>query len=114
MTALRLAEAGLRVLVLERGQWAERDDSAWDAHAILVDRKYKSRTPYEADQWRGRKMIYPDEAVGGNSVFYGAVSLRFRVEDFEPRATELGDPGAGLTFPTWPLRYTRSFPDWST
>ena len=30
MAALRLANAGLNVLLLERGDWVARDDTAWD------------------------------------------------------------------------------------
>lgn len=87
MSALRLAEAGLSVLVLERGRWVERDETAWDARAVLIERKYRSATPFEAaKRWYGfRGRIYPDEAVGGNSVFYGGASFRLREEDFDSR-----------------------------
>jgi choline dehydrogenase-like flavoprotein len=105
MTALRLAQAGLRVLVLERGRWVDRDDSAWDARAILIDQKYQSRSPYEADQWRGRAMVYPNEAVGGNSVFYGAASFRMRVEDFEARWPTPAVGGVPVSQAAWPFGY---------
>lgn len=81
MVALQLAKAGLRVLMLERGRWVDRDSSAWDANAILIEHKYRSTTPYEIDQEGGPAKIYPDEAVGGNSVFYGAASFRLREKD---------------------------------
>jgi choline dehydrogenase-like flavoprotein len=80
--ALKLAAAGAQVLVLERGRWADRDKSAWDSHAIQIERKYKSRTPYEVDERWGREVTYPDDTVGGKSVFYGAASFRLRAEDF--------------------------------
>ncbi len=105
MSALRLAEAGLRVLVLERGRWVDRDDSAWDPRAILIDQKYRSRSPYEADRWRGRGLVYPNEVVGGDSVFYGAASFRMRTQDFH-MASWLNN--GGLQEPAyvdWPIGY---------
>ena len=86
MTALKLAEAGLSVLVLERGRWVDRDDSAWDTHAIHVEQKYRSPSPFEAPQFGGPKLLHPNETVGGNSVFYGAASLRLREIDFARRS----------------------------
>lgn len=106
MTALQLARAGLRVLLLERGDWVVRDDSAWSTRAILVDRKYKAHTPYEADKWLGRGKIYPDIAIGGNSVFYGGASLRLREQDFYARTFYGDDLTSDLAHVDWPLRYT--------
>ena len=106
LSALQLARAGLDVLLLERGDWVARDDSAWDVHQILVDRKYKAHTPFEADQMIGRGMVQPDIAVGGSSVFYGAASLRLRESDFQAHTT-FGDiaESNGLSFIDWPVRY---------
>src|SRR3990172_1692843 len=102
MVALRLAEAGARVLVLERGRWVDRDDTAWDTDAILLSRKYKSGTPFIDHQHRRPVPVYPDEAVGGKSVFYGAASFRLRVDDFV-----LGSSlhGADPPFVDWPIVY---------
>ena len=102
MIALRLAEAGARVLVLERGGWVDRDDTAWDTRAILIGRKYKSSTPFFDHQHRRPIPVYPDEAVGGKSVFYGAASFRLRVDDFT-----LGSslPGEVQPFVDWPIGY---------
>jgi choline dehydrogenase-like flavoprotein len=103
--ALKLAAAGIRVLILERGRWVDRDESAWDSRAIQIDRKYKSETPYEVDERWGREVTYPDDAVGGKSVFYGAASFRLRAEDFNHRdrfdQTETG----GITPVDWPIGY---------
>ncbi|MGH7547498.1 MAG: GMC family oxidoreductase [Gemmatimonadales bacterium] len=102
MVALRLAEAGARVLVLERGRWVDRDATAWDTDAILLSRKYKSGTPFFDHQHRRPVPLYPDEAVGGKSVFYGAASFRLRVGDFV-----LGSSlhGADPPFVDWPIGY---------
>jgi len=99
--ALRLARAGLRVLVLERGRRVRRDDTAWDSHAIHVERLYRGDSPYVTDEPRQGTVNYPDEAVGGRSVFYGAASLRMRAEDFT------GDrfPSNGMRPLDWPIRY---------
>ncbi len=102
--ASKLAAAGIRVLVLERGRWVERDDTAWDSRAIQIDRIYKSETPYEVDERWGRELTYPDDAVGGRSVFYGAASLRLRREDFI--ASDRFDPSEpGPRPPDWPITY---------
>ncbi len=86
MVALAAVRAGLRVLLIERGRWVDRDDSAWDPRAILMDRKYRSASPFETPRYGfGRTRFYPDEAVGGKSVFYGAASFRLREADFRLR-----------------------------
>ncbi len=102
LAALPAVEAGLRVLLLERGRWVDRDDSAWDAKQILVDRKYRSASPYYQQTRLGRSTIYPDEVVGGKSVFYGAASMRFREQDFD--LTSQFGTGADAP-PSWPIRY---------
>lgn len=107
MAALPLVRAGRRVLLLERGRWVDRDESAWDPHAILVGRKYKSATPYEVGRWGGgaRSLVYPDEAVGGNSVFYGAASFRLREDDFALGSRLGGSRKRATPFVNWPIRY---------
>lgn len=102
MVALQLARAGWRVLVLERGRWVDRDDSAWDTHAILVERKYRSATPTEQ---LGAASHYPDELVGGNSVVYGAASLRMREADFVMGSMRSTAHRPERAFVDWPIRY---------
>lgn len=102
MMALQLVRAGLRVLVLERGRWVDRDDSAWDTRAVLVDRKYRSVAPVVV---AGLKPIYPDELVGGNSVIYGAASLRMREADFTMGSLLSTATRPERAFVDWPIRY---------
>jgi choline dehydrogenase-like flavoprotein len=105
MTALKLAHAGLSVLVLDRGRWVDRDDSAWDTRAILIDQKYRSPTPYEAPQFGGRKLLHPNETVGGSSVFYGAASMRLREIDFERRSRFIHRYPVEPGYVDWPISY---------
>ncbi|MFQ5627789.1 MAG: GMC family oxidoreductase [bacterium] len=105
MAARQLAAAGMRVLLLERGDWVARDDSAWDVKQILIDRKYKTKTAFEADQWLGRRLVHPDMAVGGNSIFYGAASLRLRERDFCAKSAFIDVAKDCLSFVDWPIKY---------
>jgi choline dehydrogenase-like flavoprotein len=103
MVALAAVRAGLRVLLIERGRWVDRDDSAWDPQAILLDRKYRSASPFETPRYGfGRTHVYPDEAVGGKSVFYGAASFRLREADFRLRERY---PRVCSDAVEWPIGY---------
>lgn len=103
MTARQLVKAGRSVLLLERGRWAQRDETAWDATALYVHRMYQSDAPYIISQGRRDKSVYPNATVGGNSVFYGAASFRLREADFALRR-ELDGEVASL-FVDWPISY---------
>ncbi len=105
MAAHRLARAGWRVVVLERGRWVERDKTAWDPQAILLDRKYRASSGFRADDDAGVRDLVPDAAVGGNSVFYGAASFRLRAADFAMASTFGHDAGDGLSWVDWPITY---------
>lgn len=80
--AFALSRAGFRTLLLERGGWAKRDAQDWSPRGILIDQRYRSRSPVEVEDDRGHHSMYPNEAVGGMSVFYGGASLRLREKDF--------------------------------
>ncbi|UCC79137.1 MAG: GMC family oxidoreductase [Candidatus Zixiibacteriota bacterium] len=105
MVALRLAAAGMSVLMLERGRKIDRDDSAWDVRQILVDSKYQSRSPYYFNGKRRRSPFFPNEAIGGNSPFYGGVSFRLRVEDFKKKSLYGSQDGAKSPYVDWPIKY---------
>jgi choline dehydrogenase-like flavoprotein len=83
-TALALVEAGLRVLLLERGRPAARDAGDWDPRQTLLEQRYRSASPVRVRQYGAREPTehYPNELLGGNSVLYGAASLRLRTTDF--------------------------------
>src|SRR5258706_3126589 len=108
MVALAAVRAGLRVLLIERGRWVDRDDSAWDARSILIDRKYRSASPFETPRAGfGRTRFFPDEAVGGKSVFYGGASFRLREGDFGLRSRS---PGLCSDLVDWPIGYAALAP----
>src|SRR5512143_431646 len=87
LAAKVLVEAGWRVLMLERGEWVSRGAHNWTPEGVgqLTDH-YSLEAPYLADP-AGPRPLGAYHCVGGPSVFYGGVSLRFRERDFEP------DPG---------------------
>ncbi len=81
--AVRLVEAGLSTLMLERGRPVKRDALDWDQRQILVDKRYRSPSPVRVRQYGKREETqYPNEVLGGMSVFYGGASLRLREPDF--------------------------------
>jgi len=96
--ANRLAATGARILLVERGNYLPREADNWSVKAVFHDRKYTAN-----ETWRDRngKPFHPSTFyyVGGNSKFFGAATVRFRVEDFEDLQHE------GGVSPAWPVRY---------
>jgi choline dehydrogenase-like flavoprotein len=106
--ALPLVHAGARVLMLERGPWVERGPWNWGLQGSFDLTPYKAREiPYRVDAGGDSPLMEPCSCVGGASVFYGGVSLRFRRHDFAPRP-ELARAGAA-----WPVRYEELEPHYS-
>jgi choline dehydrogenase-like flavoprotein len=83
--AYALSRAGRDVLLVERGGWPHRDETDWNGRAILLDQRYRGDTPLLVQQGGADRPVevFPNEVVGGNSVFFGGASLRLRVSDFE-------------------------------
>ncbi len=102
MVAHVLVNAGHRVLMVERGGWVGRGPDNWGARgAGLVTPHY---TMDAAVHVQSREKHYQAGAwncVGGQSVFYGGASYRFRQSDFEHHADVVGDSNAA-----WPIRYS--------
>ena len=96
--ANRLSATGARVLMIERGNYLPREADNWSVKAVFHDRKYTAN-----ETWRDKdgKPFHPSTFyyVGGNSKFFGAATVRFRVEDFEDLQHE------GGVAPAWPVRY---------
>lgn len=97
MTAHALVNAGWRVLLLERGDWVERGPHNWGPDGVVYQTPhYSLDSGFIVGGRRGR--IQPGiQCVGGQSVFYGGVSLRMREADFDG----FGPAGAGR----WPFGY---------
>ena len=99
MAARQLVHAGWRVLMLERGGWVERGPGNWAQENVgELTGHYSREATYR--QLRGGRDLGAYFCVGGPSVFYGGVSLRFRVQDFQVDREIVGDSGA-----RWPLEY---------
>ncbi len=84
-SALALTEAGLRVLLLERGRPVRRDDGDWDPRQVLIGDRYRSTSPVQVRQYGARhhSPLRPMEMLGGHSVVYGGASLRLRETDLD-------------------------------
>ena len=104
--AYALSRAGLKVLLVERGGWPHRDATDWDGRAVLLEGRYKSESPLVIRQRDGEppagglgddslgdaaggEETFPNQIVGGNSIFFGGAALRLRETDFA----------------RWPIRY---------
>lgn len=106
MVAHELVHAGERVLMLERGGWVTRGPGNWAPHGVgLLSSHYTTETPYSVTTARKRYTAGSFACVGGQSVFYGGASLRFRAEDFEADDDIVADSEA-----EWPYRYAQLEP----
>ena len=101
MAAHALVTAGRRVLMLERGGWVARGPQNWDTNGVgLATPHYSTESAYEVTSGTRRYRTGSWNCVGGQSVFYGAASFRFRECDFGPAPAVVGDSGAA-----WPFAY---------
>jgi choline dehydrogenase-like flavoprotein len=104
--AYALAQAGKKVLLLERGGFLPREKENWDAHAVVHEGRYNTK-----DMWLNQfgEEFNPHNHywVGGNTKMYGAVLFRLRQQDFG----ELKHHG-GVS-PAWPMSYAE-FAPWYT
>lgn len=101
MAAESLVRRGHDVLMLERGRWVERGPENWSTDGILEHSEYFETEPgfiVNGDGSHDPTGICA--CVGGASVFYGGVSLRFRETDFEHHPEISGESGA-----RWPIGY---------
>ncbi|MEO1002529.1 MAG: GMC family oxidoreductase [Cyanobacteria bacterium J06638_7] len=102
--ARTLAPTGLKILVLERGDWLPQEPQNWDAAEVFQKGRYVS-----SDTWFDKhgKPFQPGShyVVGGATKMYGAAHFRLRQQDFEQLAHH------GGISPAWPLRYS-DFEPW--
>ena len=93
-----LANAGKRILLLERGNFLPREMANWDPKPVFIDGRYiSSETWYDADGSAFQPQVH--YYVGGATKLYGAALYRLRPQDFgELRHTD------GIS-PAWPVSY---------
>jgi choline dehydrogenase-like flavoprotein len=96
--AYKLAPSGLKILLLERGDYIKRELENWDSREVITKGRYKTR-----EKWIDKtgQQFHPGQHyyVGGQTKFYGAILFRLRETDFG----EVRHRG-GIS-PAWPLRY---------
>jgi choline dehydrogenase-like flavoprotein len=101
-----LAEAGKRILLLERGDFLPREMENWDPDSVFVDGRYQSaETWYDADDQPFQPQIH--YFVGGATKLYGAALYRLRPEDFGEIHHVDG------VSPAWPIDYDELEPWYS-
>ena len=105
MAAHVLVHAGLRVLMLERGDWLVRGPHNWETSGVIdLAPEYSAELgyPIEGERRGTQRALF---CVGGLSVFYGGVSLRLRQHDFDPHPEIAADQGI-----PWPFDYAELEP----
>jgi choline dehydrogenase-like flavoprotein len=83
--AFKLAEAGRRILVFEKGAALPTDGSTQDARIVLREGRFNNHDPWVD---RHGKPFVPAEFynLGGKTKWYGAALLRFAPEEFNEEA----------------------------
>jgi choline dehydrogenase-like flavoprotein len=96
--ALHLAQAGKKILILERGSFMPQEKLNWDTSAVFLDNRYHTK---ETWQDKDGKPLHPQQAyfVGGQTKVYGAALFRMRAEDFGVIQHK------GGISPAWPITY---------
>lgn len=102
-TARRLAENGVNVLMLERGDWVAREDQNWSVASVFFEKRYTAHDTWlDANGAEFRPGIYYN--VGGCTKFYGGSMIRFRERDFNALTHKEG------VAPAWPISYAELEP----
>ncbi len=104
--AYALADSGMRILLIERGDYLPQEPQNWQPQVVFDERRYK---PDETWYGQDGKPFHPGVHyfVGGNTKVYGAALPRLRREDFDAIEHE------GGTSPAWPIRYEELEPYYS-
>jgi choline dehydrogenase-like flavoprotein len=116
VAAKELSEAGMSVVVLERGPWYKRGDFALGDELIYKQRPFfwptveleprtwrpNSETPTERLSVQVQKFSN-SMCVGGGTIHYSGLSWRFHESDFCVKSAE--GPVAGTSIEDWPISY---------
>lgn len=96
--ALKLAESGKKILVLERGDYIPIEKENWESEEVFVKNRYTT-----SELWLDKedKPFRPGQHynVGGNTKLYGAALFRMRENDFNEVRHYSG------ISPKWPISY---------
>jgi choline dehydrogenase-like flavoprotein len=93
-----LAQAGRKILMLERGNFLPRETENWTPESVFIDGRYISpETWYDADGHPFQPQVH--YFVGGATKLYGAALYRLRPQDFEELKHVDG------VSPAWPISY---------
>lgn len=96
--ASRLASSGMKILILERGDYVPREKANWSSLEVNLKGHYLAK-----EKWRTKdgEVLEPhtNYNVGGNTKFFGAALFRLRESDFG----EIRHHG-GVS-PAWPITY---------
>ena len=96
--AQRLAPSGLKILMLERGDYVPREKANWSSLEVNLKGRYQAQ-----EEWRTNagEALHPhtNYNVGGNTKFFGAALFRLREADFG-RINHYD----GVS-PAWPISY---------
>ncbi len=97
--AFHLAQAGKKILILERGPFMPQEKLNWDTSAVFLDNRYHTK-----ETWKDKdgKDLHPQQSyfVGGQTKVYGAAMFRMRAEDFGVIRHK------GGISPAWPISYS--------
>jgi choline dehydrogenase-like flavoprotein len=101
--AYALAGSGMRILLVERGDYLPQEPQNWEPKAVFDAKRYKpDETWYGADGTSFQPGVH--YFVGGNTKVYGAALPRLRREDFGALEHE------GGISPAWPITYDEMEP----
>ena len=106
--ARKLAEAGKKILVLEQGEFTEKESSE-----LVEDELFKKEDYHAPEQWYDREgePFFPQAkyCVGGNTKIYSGVLSRLREKDFEQVQHQEGiSPAWGLKYADFEPYYTEA------
>lgn len=119
VVAKELSEAGLSVVLIERGDWASYD--AHDTDELISQRTTALGNAFGPDDERYRRVVVNDDGstrvvyasdvdysnvaacVGSGTVSYGAMAWRYMREDFRMKTTY--GHVEGSTLDDWPISY---------
>lgn len=120
VAAKELSEAGMSVVVLERGPWYQRGDFVEDEIGFKRRHFLWPTVDEEPRTWRpnaqtptvrlsaAEQLFSNAMCVGAGTIHYSAISWRFHESDFRVRSVD--GPVAGTTIEDWPIGYEEMEP----